>query len=142
HDETNVIGGVYAGCNYQFAGGFVIGAEGDWSATALSNSAFAVNTFANGLPVGGGGVTYNESVKWLASIRGRLGYAVSPSLLLFVTGGAAWANSDYSGVHAYLGGCPNCSVTGGFNTTRSGWVVGGGLDWAWTNNWIVRAEAL
>jgi outer membrane immunogenic protein len=143
HDPTGVIGGVYAGCNYQFAGGWVVGAEGDWSATSLSHTATAPNTFLNGLPVGSGGVTYTESVKWLASIRGRLGYAVVPNMLLYVTGGAAWAHSDFSGVDAYSGGCPNCSVTGGFNTTASGWVVGGGVDWApWSNNWIVRAEAL
>ena len=142
-NTTNVMGGPYAGCNYQFGSNWVIGVEGDWSATALSSTANAPNLFQNGLPVGSGGVVYTQRLNWLASIRGRLGYAVAPNVLLYVTGGAAWSNSDYSGVDAYDGGCPNCSVTGSFNKTSNGWVAGGGVEWApWNNNWIVRAEGL
>jgi len=34
-------------------------------------------------------------------------------------------------------------VTGSFNHTATGWVAGGGVEWApWNNNWIVRAEGL
>jgi outer membrane immunogenic protein len=142
-DSTAVMGGAYLGCNYQFGSNWVVGIEGDWTATDLKNSATAPNNFLNGLPVGSGGVTYNQRVNWLASVRGRLGYAIAPTFLLYVTGGAAWADSDYSGVDAYRGGCPNCSVTGSFNHTATGWVAGGGVEWApWNNNWIVRAEGL
>ena len=31
---------------------------------------------------------------------------------------------------------------GSLNSARPGWVVGGGLEYAWTGNWIVRAEYL
>jgi outer membrane immunogenic protein len=142
-NKTSVMGGPYAGCNYQFGSNWVIGVEGDWSAAALSSTANAPNNFLNGLPVGSGGVVYTQRLNWLASIRGRVGYAVVPNVLLYVTGGAAWGNSDYSGVDAYRGGCPNCSVTGSFNNTSNGWVAGGGVEWApWNNNWIVRAEGL
>jgi outer membrane immunogenic protein len=138
---TSVMGGVYAGCNYQFASRWVAGVEGDWSASSFSSTLLAPNTFANGVPTGSGGVTYSQSLKWIASARARLGYAVAPTVLLFVTGGGAWTNSALSGVHAYNNGCPNCSVTGNFSST--GWVAGGGIDWApWSNNWIVRAEGL
>jgi outer membrane immunogenic protein len=142
-NTTSVMGGPYAGCNYQFGSNWVIGVEGDWSAAALSSTANAPNNFLNGLPVGSGGVVYTQRLNWLASIRGRVGYAVVPNVLLYVTGGAAWGNSDYSGVDAYRGGCPNCSVTGSFNNTSNGWVAGGGVEWApWNTNWIVRAEGL
>jgi outer membrane immunogenic protein len=137
------MGGVYVGCNYQFASNWVFGVEGDWSATALSSTANAPNNFLNGLPVGSGGVVYTQRLNWLASIRGRVGYAVVPNVLLYVTGGRAWGNSDYSGIDAYAGGCPNCSVTGSFSKTSNGWVVGGGVEWApWSNNWLFRAEGL
>ena len=142
-NTTSVMGGPYAGCNYQFGSNWVIGVEGDWSAAALSSTANAPNNFLNGLPVGSGGVVYTQRLNWLASIRGRVGYAVVPNVLLYVTGGAAWGNSGYSGVDAYRGGCPNCSVTGSFNNTSNGWVAGGGVEWApWNTNWIVRAEGL
>jgi outer membrane immunogenic protein len=141
---SNVIGGAHIGCNYQ-AGVWVFGVEGDWSGTKLSDSETAVNTFANGTPAGGGGVLYNQSTKWLASARLRLGVAVVPTVLLYVTGGAAWAKTDFDGLHVYSGGagtCPNCSATS-FSNTSSGWVAGAGAEWAaWSSNWLVRVEYL
>jgi outer membrane immunogenic protein len=138
-----VAGGAYAGCNYQFGSRWVIGLEGDWSATGLKGSATAANLFANGTPVGSGGVFYNDNVNWIATLRGRLGYAVRPNVLLYVTGGGAWADTSVSGLHAFNGGCPNCSATAVVGSNVSGWVAGGGVDWApWSNHWVVRAEGL
>jgi outer membrane immunogenic protein len=82
-------------------------------------------------------------VKWLASIRGRLGWAFVPNALLYATGGGAWSRVEYSGIDNYAGGCPNCAPVPSFDKTQSGYVVGGGVEWApWSNNWLVRAEYL
>jgi outer membrane immunogenic protein len=135
------IGGAQAGCNYQFGGGVVVGIEGDWSGTKLDGSSAAPNVLLNGTPAAGG-IAFNENTKSLATIRGRLGYAVAPSVLLYVTGGGAWSRTDYTGLHTYVTGCPNCSATS-FTSNKSGWVFGGGAEWAlWNSNWIARAEAL
>src|SRR5258708_25865261 len=93
-DSTAVMGGAYLGCNYQFGSNWVVGIEGDWTATDLKNSATAPNLFLNGLPVGSGGVSYNERVNWLANVPGRLGYAIPPPFPLSLTGAAALAHSD------------------------------------------------
>jgi len=58
-----------------------------------------------------------------------------------VTGGGAWGRTSYSSVDAFSG-CPNCAATT-FSNTSSGYVLGGGVEWApWSNNWMVRAEYL
>jgi outer membrane immunogenic protein len=138
---SSVIGGGLLGCNVQF-NSVVVGIEGDWSGTHLADTQVGPNLFANGLPTGSGAVTFSRTVDWLASIRGRLGYTVTPNTLLYVTGGGAWAKTDFFGQDVFTGGCPNC-VSTAFSSTATGWVIGGGVEWApWSNNWLVRAEYL
>src|SRR5262249_8069122 len=40
-NATGVIGGIYGGCNFQWASTWVVGIEGDWSGTNLSGTARA-----------------------------------------------------------------------------------------------------
>ncbi len=139
---SGVIGGGYAGCNFQWTPAWVIGIEGDYSGTHLGGTAVAPNLFPNGSPVGSGGLAWTSNLDSIATIRGRLGYAWAANVLVYVTGGGAWGRSSYTSLDAFSGGCPNCGVTS-FSNTGSGYVVGGGVDWApWRNNWVVRAEYL
>ena len=140
-DDSSVIGGVHAGCNWQFVPQFVLGIEGDWSWTKLNGTGSAPNNFFDGTPVGSGGITMSSDTKWLASLRGRAGWVVLPQWMLYVTGGAAWARTDYAALDAYSGGCPNCGAVS-FSHTATGWTVGGGTEWMLTPNWILRAEYL
>jgi outer membrane immunogenic protein len=142
-DDSSWIGGGHAGCNVQLGPAVVAGIEGDWSATRLDANAFFPNLFADLTPVGSGGITFSRSTKSLATIRGRLGVAVVPNALLYITGGGAWNRSDYAANNiGNAGACPSCSPTS-FSATKSGYVVGGGVEWApWGNNWLVRAEYL
>ena len=140
--DSGVIGGGQAGCNYQFASSFVVGIEGDGSATRLSDTEQLPNLLRDGTPVGNGGIAFSHETTWLASVRGRLGFVATPNVLLYVTGGAAWNNTDYSASDVFNGGCPNCASTA-FSSVRTGWVAGGGGEWApWNNNWLIRAEYL
>jgi len=116
-------GGGYVGCNWQVAGPWVLGIEGDFEGTSIKGSqVYAI-----------GADTYDSRTPWEASIRGRLGYAWD-NWLLYVTGGAAFANirEDY---HSAAVGTDDLR-----NTTRTGWTLGGGLDYAFTANWIGRIE--
>jgi outer membrane immunogenic protein len=64
--------------------------------------------------------------------------------LVYATGGVAWEHANYT-ANAVL---PNLGDAGGFsnpgasNSVRAGWVVGSGLEYAWTGNWTVRPEYL
>ncbi len=85
---------------------------------------------------------------WLATIRGRIGWAFD-RVLVYATGGLAITRLDISKQFAWdfsdgctiLNGLNECHV-GGSDTTRAGWTVGGGLEWAFAPNWSVKAEYL
>jgi outer membrane immunogenic protein len=111
--------GVYAGYNWQ-SGPWVFGAEGDF------NGVWNDETFNIG------GVDVDVGTDYLASLRGRLGYAFDRALI-FATGGVAFTQFS---AEADLGN--NFS----FNADQSftGWTVGAGAEYAFTNNWIGRVE--
>jgi outer membrane immunogenic protein len=97
-NETELMGGAQAGYNWQM-GGWVVGLEGD--------------------------VDFAKNINYLASARGRVGWALG-SWLPFATAGVAFidANNDFSVVSADDG--PFNFNTG---STDTGFVVGGGLDY-------------
>jgi opacity protein-like surface antigen len=54
--------------------------------------------------------------------------------VVLLTGGAAWSTIDNSGFGSFAGST---------DQTKSGWVIGGGVEWApWPSNWLIRAEYL
>src|SRR5262249_14738728 len=87
--DSSVIGGGQIGYNWQFASNWLIGVEGDFSWTKVDGS-----TTYSPLPPGPTGafavspsvMTMSRDVKWLASVRGRLGYAWD-RWLVYGTGG-------------------------------------------------------
>jgi len=120
HDASSWIAGVQAGCNYQFAGGFVIGIQGDYAWTKANGS--HVDPF-------GLGTILSSDTKSLGSVTGRLGYGWDRFLLYF-KGGWAWEKDDYT--WNVVPALPGAVLTA--NETRTGWTVGIGgeyafLDW-------------
>jgi outer membrane immunogenic protein len=115
---NGVVGGAHIGYNFQF-NQFVAGLEGDVEGTGISR---------NFSP---GGVLYDTKIPVQGSIRGRLGVAFDRALL-YATGGAEFAGFDTS-VRGFPGFDQN-------STTRTGWTIGGGIEYAVTGNWSVRAE--
>ena len=81
-------GGGQVGCDYQFAGGFVLGARGMFDWTKLRGS----GTFASGPNVGSVGNTQTTS---FSTLTARLGYAVMPTGLIYIQGGGAWSRADF-----------------------------------------------
>ena len=85
---------------------------------------------------------FQTTEHWLATARGRLGYAID-KWLFFVSGGGAWARIERN--VTFVG---EPFIFGNLQTdTRSGWTVGGGFDYALTTaslmpGWSVRAEYL
>ena len=116
HDLNSWIGGVQSGCDYQFAGGFVIGFAGDYGWADASGSHPSTREF---------GVSYHSEIGSLASVTGRVGYAWG-RVLGYVKGGAAWERDDYSASTIVVGTAYRAS------DTRSGWTIGGGGEYAIT----------
>lgn len=137
-NQAGVVGGGQIGYNWQFAPNWLLGIEGDFSGTGIRNNNTAPIT-AGGVPIGAFGFNHvaDQNINWLASIRGRLGW-VWDRWLIYGTGGGAWADVDYR--TDYTGLAVNNPLT--TNRTLSGWVAGGGVEYAVANNWMVRAEYL
>jgi len=114
-----LIGGTI-GYNYQM-GQAVFGLEGDldWSNLRGSVSSAVCPT--------GSCETRNS---WLGTARGRIGYAFG-RFLPYVTGGAAFG--DIKATPAGLG-----STT----TTKTGWTLGGGAEFAIAGPWSAKVEYL
>src|SRR5262249_11177527 len=106
-------GGVQAGFNWQ-AGAVVFGIETDFNSFRLSNS----QTVTTPLPAAITSVTVNESLtsNWLYTLRGRLGWSMTPTALLYATGGLAVTRANLSNAFtdnlAVVGGVGSVNVTG------------------------------
>jgi outer membrane immunogenic protein len=141
--SSGFIGGIYAGYNFMVAPTWLVGIEGDWSWTQLNDNITAPQVHVGGVVIPPPQINaWSRDVRSLVSLRGRLAGALTPTTLLYVTGGLAWSSVDYSAQDIFVNTCPNCALTA-FNQANAGYVVGGGAEWApWSNNWIVRAEYL
>jgi outer membrane immunogenic protein len=134
------IGGVYAGCNYQFAGtGWVIGFEGDWSFDNKEGQAF-ITPGAFGIVGGNLADVWYLQEREIGTARLRLGYAVTPNWLLYVTGGWAWAKIDST--ETVITAPTNSRVTDIQTNWRGGWTVGAGTEYEVGYGWAVRSEFL
>jgi outer membrane immunogenic protein len=124
-----VIGG-QIGCDYEFPSNLVIGVEGSASGSTMRSSQNAV------LPLGNPDIALVQAnTDFLASLTGRIGYAFD-NVLLYARGGAALAGDKFE-VSGTFTGLPY-DFRGLDN--RFGWVVGGGVDWAFTPHWSVNFE--
>jgi outer membrane immunogenic protein len=139
---TGFTGGFEAGYNWQ-SRNFVFGVEGDIEALSLSGGASGSALYP-GYPYTFT-VTSNMSTTWLATVRGRLGYAVN-NWLFFVTGGPAL--TDLRGNFAFFDrygnadGGTNAHESASFYGTKTGYTIGGGVEAGLGGNWSVKGEYL
>jgi outer membrane immunogenic protein len=133
--DANFTGGGQIGYNWQVQR-TVFGLEAD-----LQYFDPNLSLSAAGIATTGDSVTVTQSLRadWLATIRGRLGYAWN-NTMVFVTGGAAVSELRYSqSIVTTLG-----PSSGALNVsdTKFGWTVGAGFEYAMTRNWSVKGEYL
>jgi outer membrane immunogenic protein len=136
-NPSGFTGGFEAGYNWQ-SGNYVYGVEGDIEALSLSNSVSSGAVYPCCAPTAFT-VTSNISTSWLATVRGRLGYAAN-NWLFFVTGGAAF--TDLRGNFAFSDTFANAAESASFSDTKTGYTVGGGVEAGLWGNWSVKAEYL
>jgi outer membrane immunogenic protein len=151
HPTAGFIGGGQLGYNYQFYNSFLAGFEADIQGT--SSDFRAVNKFSAvgfpGFPANtiDQNIASSESVDWLGTVRGRLGFLFTPTLLVYGTGGFAYGQTAATtNIIQFVTGpsdLPNAYGTfGRFSNTRTGWTAGGGLEWMFFPNWSFKVEYL
>lgn len=114
------LGGGLAGYNLQ-SGAFVYGLEGDVSVGRVRGHGVATKVLPN-----------DYTLNWAGNIRGRLGYAITPTTLPFIVGGVAITDLRFTD--------NNAKVILETGKTRVGWTLGAGVDQAFTNNLVGRVE--
>lgn len=147
-DSSSFRAGGYLGYNWQVAPLWVVGLEADgaWGQNKKTLAGIPGTFGSGGQGVDFGAQAFDSAesnLGWDASVRGRVGYLITPTWLVYATAGAAWQQVDL-----------NASCNGSFfnsswcvavrNETVSkiltGWTVGGGIETQLWNHWLLRAE--
>jgi outer membrane immunogenic protein len=123
------LAGPYIGANYQFSNNVVIGLEADYSFSAVKGKAHGLGD------AGFGPMAYsvNARLQNLGTVLGRLGYAFD-RWRPYVTAGFAWGRAKST---VQIPGFASANAN-----DHTGWVAGAGVEYAATNNVILRAEAM
>jgi outer membrane immunogenic protein len=141
NNDAGFTGGAQAGYNMQF-GSFVVGVEGDINYLDRGNNG-SVSA------VGTDGYTYTfnrgDSNNWFGTVRARLGFAFDRALI-YGTGGFAFGGKNGGVNGSYVltnsNGTPVALVGNNSDGSSTGWALGGGVEYAFTNAWSAKLEYL
>ena len=159
-----VIGGGQFGYNYQLNPTWVVGLEADLQLSD-EHARDSQSASTGGVFTGPGitsftssnvGTTFESRISWFGTARARAGVLITPTTLLYGTGGVAFggvklsgdgaANINLTACIAGIGCIPTGGASGAFafsqSTTRVGWTLGGGVEGVLTGNWTWKAEYL
>ena len=151
--------GAQAGYDYQLANRFVAGVAADIAKSTISGSQV---TFANEGSTSNSNTNLfyarafeavqKSSIDWIATVRGRLGYAFNDRFMLYATGGVAFMRQNEertqhvgfktNGGNADPVDSSVAAFTENASLTRTGYVFGGGGEFALSNSWSVNGEFL
>jgi outer membrane immunogenic protein len=94
----------------------------------------------------------SQELDWFGTVRGRVGYTVTPTLLVYATGGLAYGRVDSTlAVNGTIitgsNGTDPFDLIGvaarfGSSTTKVGWTIGTGLEGLIAGNWSAKIEYL
>ncbi|MBI3699465.1 MAG: porin family protein [Afipia sp.] len=126
--SDQLIAGLQGGYNFMVAPHILLGFEGEFTWLTKGYSAnFATNAPPTVL-------TNTGNSDWVATAAGRLGYA-NDNMLIYAKGGGAWLDAKYGAYQTPAAGVPFSS-----SNVRTGYVVGGGLEYGFSQNWSAKAE--
>lgn len=148
-NSSGFIGGGQIGYNWQFGPSFVAGVEADIQGIAGSGNSASI--FGVAAPIAGeriiSGTTVSRSVDYLGTVRARLGWLFTPTLLVYGTGGLAYGGvTANTSIFQQIQGAPAVVNpwfgVGAVSDTRVGWTAGGGVEWMFWPNWSAKVEYL
>jgi outer membrane immunogenic protein len=144
--QSRYHGGIQGGFNWQVRN-VVLGVEVDLSSFRLRHT----RTVAAPIPTGEGGnnfsLTTGVEAKGLFTARGRLGWTIMPTVLLYGTGGLAVTDLTVSNAFgddaaSIPGVTENTTGASSAIQRKLGWIAGGGAEWVVLGNWTLKVEYL
>ena len=147
-DLDGWIGGGQIGYNWQVAT-WVFGLEADLQAsgqkggTSIACGVLICNPLADTFDTNVVRATLDQRLAWFGTVRARLGAALAPTVLAYVTGGLAYGRIDSDGTFSgfTVGGLATSNAFSS-STTKAGWTVGAGLEARLGGNWTGKIEYL
>jgi len=123
-EPNGFLGGLYAGYNFDLGNNLILGIDGDITYNNLDDS--NSQTYTNGSS------DYLESaLRWSGAVRGRAGYAFD-RFLPYIAGGVAFGNIENT--------FEDNRFFASHRQTLTGWTAGAGVDYAATDNLVLRLE--
>ena len=156
-NASGALGGVQLGYNYQFQRNWLVGLETDFQFSGIRGSSTTA--------YGGGQLftSVSQDIEYFGTVRARLGYLPTDQLLVYATGGFAYAQLNNAASMFVVGngnlngnipvggviysancgnGFPSTCYASSSNRLSPGWTVGGGLEYAFAQNWSLKGEYL
>lgn len=127
---TGFLGGATIGYNWESASHWVLGAE------ATFDYRGSIGGGSGNYGVTGGLTAYDTKSGFLGTFGPRLGYAWD-RLLVYGTGGLAYGDVP---VPSRFSGPTYSGYAIGSQPFEPGWMAGGGVEYALTNNWAVSVQ--
>jgi outer membrane immunogenic protein len=138
-----VIGGGQIGYNWQLPSQWLIGLEADLQGSGIKGSDSQTRSppFFDTTSTGA-----TKSIDWFGTVRGRVGFLVTPQWLLYGTGGLAYGQtkSSFTTTDLSFGCLPGITAcaNGASSGIRAGWTAGAGAEAMLAPNWSVKLEYL
>jgi outer membrane immunogenic protein len=133
---AGIAGGGQIGWNFIVFPNWLGGVEVDVSGSDLKGSATIMPT------PGGGTVGWTDKVDAFGTMRGRAGY-IAGNWLFYGTGGLGWAYDKFARTQTAAGfNAPPAGLVISEVPNPTGWVAGGGVEWAYARNWTAKVEYL
>jgi outer membrane immunogenic protein len=152
--QSNAVGGMEVGYNWQAGANWLLGLEADFSFAGMDGTGSGSSLFLPGPPLLiSQSITAEQKTDWYGTLRGRVGWLATPNLLLFGSGGLAYGRVAGNGTLAF-DAARTATITGGFQCvtndspcftgssaeTRTGWVAGGGAEFLLDQHWSAKIE--
>jgi outer membrane immunogenic protein len=127
YDPDGVLGGLYAGYNHQLSNNVVLGVDADLSWSGMDGD--EPFYYEGDLDPD---YRSTSDIEWSGALRARLGYAFD-RFLPYIAGGVSFARYEFG---LYENGVEQFTQ----KNTWTGWNIGAGVDYAFTDNILFRAE--
>src|SRR5262245_18985079 len=123
HTIDGFVAGGQVGYNWQVNPWLVFGIEGQFSWTDASGSTPCLLV-----------IKCTADVNFIATFGGRVGYVIDRTMI-YIKGGVAWADTDYTADILGAG-----VITLNASDTRTGAMIGAGIEHAFAPNWSAKIE--
>ncbi len=140
NDQDGFLAGLTLGYNQKMGAAFVAGIESDIAYTDIdggSSTSFAEDDVFTAT------ARLSQEMDWFGTVRARAGWLASQQMLLYVTGGLAYAQLETRGSATIVPAVGDTfTASGKSNEWKAGWTVGGGMEWLMGNKTTFKGEYL